>query len=101
MRLRQRPDDEGSALIFLGSAEGIVGSSPADAHAVIESDQADALLGWSVSTAGDVNGDGFADIIVGAPTYYDIGEPSEGAAFVFLGSAAGHRRIEPGRRPRH
>ena len=42
----------------------------------------------SVATAGDVNGDGFADVIVGAPDY-DDGQSDEGAAFVFLGCAAG------------
>ena len=41
-----------------------------------------------MATAGDVNGDGFSDVIVGAP-YYDNGEFDEGRAFLYLGSAAG------------
>jgi uncharacterized repeat protein (TIGR01451 family) len=80
--------NEGAALVFLGSAAGIVGSSPADAHALLESNQATTFLGGSVSTAGDVNSDGFADVIVGAP-YYDNGQNLEGAALVFLGSSEG------------
>jgi hypothetical protein len=80
--------DEGAAFVFLGSASGIADASPASAHAQLESDQADARLGRSVAGAGDVDGDGFADIIVGADLY-DDGEADEGSAFVFLGSAAG------------
>jgi len=34
-----------------------------------EGGQTNAEFGYSVSTAGDVNGDGFSDIIVAAPTY--------------------------------
>ena len=45
-------------------------------------------FGASVAGAGDVNGDGYDDVIVGAP-HYDAGETDEGAAFVFLGSATG------------
>jgi hypothetical protein len=45
-------------------------------------------MGYSVSSAGDVNGDGYSDVIVGAPKY-DNGQTDEGAAFVFPGSAAG------------
>ena len=41
-----------------------------------------------MATAGDVNGDGYADVIVGAPNY-DNGQTDEGRAFVYLGSAAG------------
>jgi hypothetical protein len=53
-----------------------------------ESDQASALFGNSVATAGDVNGDGFSDVIVGA-LYYDNDQIDEGRAFVYHGSAAG------------
>ena len=38
------------------------------ADAQLESNQAGARFGVSVSSAGDVNGDGFDDVIVGAPT---------------------------------
>jgi hypothetical protein len=57
------------------------------ADAQLESNQEDAYLGSSVAGAGDVNGDGYADVIVGAP-HYDLGQGNEGAAFVFRGSAS-------------
>jgi hypothetical protein len=79
---------EGAAFLFLGSAAGITSQSVVSAAARFESDQADAQLGGSVSGAGDVNGDGYADMIVGA-SLYDAGEIDEGAAFVFLGGASG------------
>ena len=53
-----------------------------------ESNQAGAEFGFSVATAGDVNGDGYSDVIVGAHSY-DNGEAGEGRAFVYHGSAAG------------
>jgi hypothetical protein len=79
---------EGAAFVFLGSATGIADGSPSTAHAQIDSDQYFAYLGISVSGAGDVNGDGFDDVIVGAERY-DAGQTDEGAAFVFLGSNTG------------
>ena len=54
-----------------------------------ESDQAGAALGLAVATAGDVNGDGVSDVLVGAPLFDDGTASDAGAAFLYLGSAAG------------
>jgi hypothetical protein len=44
--------------------------------------------GWSVSSAGDVNGDGFADVIVGAPTATSAsGADSDSESYVVFGKA--------------
>jgi hypothetical protein len=58
-----------------------------------EGNQAAANFGTSVSTAGDIDGDGFDEVIVGADDY-DNGETDEGAAFLYRGSPRG-----PGQRP--
>ena len=74
----------GKAYLYLGSASGL--SSTATWTA--ESNQANAYFGCSVSSAGDVNGDGYSDVIVGVPLY-DNGEVNEGRAYLYLGSASG------------
>jgi len=75
--------DEGRVFVYYGAAGGL-GAAPAW---TVESNQAASLFG-DVATAGDVNGDGFADVVIGS-RYYSNGEPSEGRAFVYLGSAQG------------
>jgi hypothetical protein len=76
--------DEGRAFVYHGSASGL-STTP---NWTAESNQAFAQFGYSVASAGDVNGDGFSDVIVGAPLF-DNPELNEGAAFVYHGSASG------------
>ena len=82
----------GAALVFLGGPGGIApGVAPSF---TLESDIADASFGACVSGAGDVDGDGYDDVIVGAPSYSN-GQANEGAAFIFLGSSAGIVGADP------
>ena len=60
----------------------------ADQGFIIQGDSAGDQAGWSVSYAGDINGDGFADIIVGA-IGGDDGGPGAGEAYVIFGSSSG------------
>jgi hypothetical protein len=76
--------NEGRAFVYLGNPFGL----SVDPIWTAESDQAESGYGWSVATAGDVNGDGYADVIVGA-RQFDIAFPNQGRAFVYLGSPAG------------
>jgi hypothetical protein len=76
--------NEGVVMIHLGSQNGI-GIAPSQ---ILESDQTEAQFGISVACAGDVNGDGYADLIAGA-RYYDKGHVNEGAAFIYQGSKDG------------
>jgi hypothetical protein len=70
----------GAAYIFHGSRAGF--GTLIDT--LINGDSAGDHLGTSVAGAGDVDKDGFADVIVGAPGY-----AKSGGAFVFFGSADG------------
>ncbi|MCK4271684.1 FG-GAP repeat protein, partial [bacterium] len=77
-------DFEGRAFLYGGSSSGL-SSSPVW---TAENDMAFSYFGWSVSGAGDVNGDGYSDVIVGANGYND-GEVMEGRAYVYLGGSGG------------
>ena len=72
---------DGRAVLDLGTL------SAADGF-VVQGDAADDRTGWSVSSAGDVNGDGFADLLVGAPGG-DDGGSGAGEAYVLLGGSFG------------
>ena len=60
---------------------------------IIVGDAADDRMGFSVSSAGDVNGDGYEDVIVGA-RYNDAGGSNAGAAYVIFGKASGFGTID-------
>ena len=76
--------DEGRAYLYHGSPTGL----DAVPDWMAEGDQAEAYFGHSVGTAGDVNGDGYSDVIVSA-WYYDNGQADEGQVYVYHGSAVG------------
>ncbi|MCB0726390.1 MAG: FG-GAP repeat protein [Ignavibacteriae bacterium] len=68
------------AYVFLGSAQGITGNQPAWTASTSQEINLYGM-GWSVSGAGDVNGDGYDDVIVGAPFNSQYGK-----ALVYYGS---------------
>ncbi|MBI4320038.1 MAG: FG-GAP repeat protein [Chloroflexi bacterium] len=81
--------NQGAAFVFYGSATGLGPSgSPSNADWRADGMQTDTFLGSAVGTAGDVNGDGYAAVIVGDP-YYSPASGTWGGAFVYLGSATG------------
>ena len=80
--------DEGAALVYLGGALGIASGGPGVAATILEGDQTGARFGESAASAGDVNGDGRADLLIGAPRF-DAGSTDEGVAWLFLGTPSG------------
>jgi len=54
-------------------------------------------FGSSVADAGDVNGDGFSDIIVGAFRYYSGGISNSGAAYIYSGATGALLYMHEGR----
>jgi hypothetical protein len=75
---------EGRAYLYHGSSDGL----SVNAGWTADGDSADAYFGSSVSCAGDINGDGYSDVIVGASGYTDD-QNGQGRACLYLGSSAG------------
>jgi len=71
---------QGKAYLYLGAADGL--STSPDWTVTGSSGES---LGYSVASAGDVNGDGYADLLVGGYGY----SASQGRVYLYLGSAAG------------
>jgi hypothetical protein len=74
-------NNTGKAYVYLGSAGGL--SPTAGWSAVGEA--ANSVFGGSVASVGDLNGDGYADLAVGATGY----NTNTGKTYVYLGSASG------------
>jgi hypothetical protein len=76
--------DEGMAFLYLGSATG-----PSTTAAwTAESNQASSRFGFSICGTGDVNGDGYDDVVTGA-SLYDGGSTDEGRLYLYLGNSTG------------
>lgn len=88
----------GSAFVIYGKAGGFANidvTDPAATTATIRGALNGDALGGSVSSAGDINGDGFDDLIIGAP-YADNGGNGAGQAYVIFGKAAALGTIDVG-----
>jgi len=66
--------------------------APADGFRLINHGRYD-MVGASVSGAGDINGDGYDDLIIGAPGT-DVGGNDTGVAYVLFGRASGFGPVE-------
>ena len=75
--------DAGSAWLYLAPFGGTISTSSAAASFL--GDAADDAAGYAVAAAGDTNGDGFPDLLVGAP-YNDAAGTDAGATYLLLGS---------------
>jgi hypothetical protein len=86
--------NEGGVFVYHGSPTGLdldglrPSGNPGNADWTAESNQTNAQLGSSVASAGDVNGDGYSDLIVGAVNY-DQDQSNGGGAFLYHGSLTG------------
>ncbi len=76
-------DGEGGVYLYFGSERGLVGSPSVSLDS--PGNQASAEFGSSVAGIGDINGDGYADILAGARKH-ERGGIRSGSAFVFLGT---------------
>ena len=94
-------DDAGEAYVVFGTGSGFgtnvsgrqvvdLSNLTAAQGFIIQGDLMGDSAGVSVSSAGDVNGDGFDDLIVGAP-FGDDGGNLAGEAYVLFGGALGAR----------
>ncbi|MCP5020037.1 MAG: hypothetical protein GY938_32835, partial [Ketobacter sp.] len=76
----------GSAFIFFGPI--VSGTTINNADVILNGQSRGNWFGWSVASAGDFNGDGKDDVIVGAPRNNNTGSFS-GSAFIFFGGVTG------------
>ncbi len=75
-------DGIGHAVVYFGAAGTAFNAT---AEGTLTGTESNDVFGWSVASVGDVNGDGFDDVIVGAP-YNSAGGVDAGQATVYLGA---------------
>ncbi|MBN1592209.1 MAG: FG-GAP repeat protein [Candidatus Coatesbacteria bacterium] len=83
----------GTAYIFLGrNVAGKRTISAADADSILTGESENSLFGTSVACAGDFNGDGLDDVIVGAYWNGRAG-PMAGASYIFWGNISPPKEV--------
>lgn len=75
------PAGQGGATLLFGQQGGISALSPIFVFGA----ETGALTGYAVSSAGDVNGDGFDDLLIGAPKAAGSATTQGGSAYVVFG----------------
>ena len=79
---REMPAAQGKVYVF--NSDGTASGIPAQASRVLNPpSSSDTLFGQAISSAGDLNGDGFADLVVSA------GHAGSGVLYVYYGSSSG------------
>ena len=87
-RDNQNELEEGSAAVYFGSSSGL----PLYPDWRVQGNQIFAHLGYTVASAGDVNGDGYSDVLIGEPGYHVFdpdGYYAHGRVDLYLGSPWG------------
>jgi hypothetical protein len=76
--------EEGMAFVWHGSSVGLGPSgNPSTANWKVEGGQALAYLGGAAASAGDVNGDGYSDVIVGQMAMTMVGQTKLGLVLLY------------------
>jgi hypothetical protein len=76
----------GAVYVFYPDTQGSFSSTPSW---TVTGWYAGDNLGWSVASAGDVNGDGWDEILIGVPGYDSGGYSNNGAALMFSAASGG------------